>query len=54
MELQELFKKVNELTGKYPNLNADEIKELRILSNRLSRECSDVIYDMEVEKKSNK
>lgn len=49
MELQDLFKKVNELTGKFPNLNPDEIKELRLLSNRLSAECSNMIYDTEVE-----
>lgn len=47
-----LFRRVNELTEKHPNLNAEEIKELRILANRLSKECSDIIYDMEVEERN--
>ena len=38
MELREIFKLVNELTSKYPNLNYNDINELRILSSRLSSE----------------
>lgn len=49
MERDELFKRVNELTGKYPNLTPDEIKELRILSGNINKELADIIYDMEVE-----
>lgn len=52
MELRDLFKRVNDLTGKHPGLNTEEIKELRLLSNRLSAECSNMIYDTEVEKRN--
>jgi hypothetical protein len=49
MERDELFKRVNELSGKYPNLNSDEVRELRILSGDLNKELADIIFDMEVE-----
>jgi hypothetical protein len=45
MELNELFEKVNELTGKFPNLNKEEAKELMKLSRNLSAEMSNALYD---------
>ena len=44
MELKDVFKRVNELTGKYPNLTKDEVKELQELSKGLSHECSEILY----------
>lgn len=44
MELKDVFKRVNELTGKYPNLTKDEVKELRELLKGLSCECSEILY----------
>ncbi|WP_183192343.1 hypothetical protein [Brevibacillus fluminis] len=51
MELSELFKRVGELTGKYPTLTKEEVAELIRLSRTLSAECSDVLYDMQMEEK---
>lgn len=45
MERTELFTKVNELTGKYPNLSKDETKELIQLTEHLSIECSIIVYN---------
>lgn len=44
-ELESVFKRVNELTGKYPNLDLEELRELRSLSRGLTAECSDIIYE---------
>lgn len=51
MELAELFKRVNELTCKYPKLSKAEIYELKRLSKTISAECSNAIYDMSIEEK---
>lgn len=45
MELFEAFKRVNELTGKFPNLTKEELQELKILSRNLSVDCADILYD---------
>lgn len=45
MELEQVFKRVNELTGKYPNLTKEEVKELKDLTRGLSVECSNILYD---------
>lgn len=50
MELDELFKRVNELTLKFPNLTKDEVKELRTLARNLSCECDNALYDWREEK----
>lgn len=47
MELNEV-KRLHDLSGKYPQLNDDEIKELQKLANNLSGFLSDVIYEMEI------
>lgn len=39
MNLKQIFKRVNELTGKYPNLNKEELEELKVLANDLSVDC---------------
>jgi hypothetical protein len=47
VKIQEV-KRVNELTSKYPQLNDDEIKELRLLASHLSKFCTDIISEMEI------
>lgn len=47
MELKELFERVHVLTGKYPHLKLEELKELRVLASSLQAECADGIYDWE-------
>ncbi len=44
LELRDVFKRVNELTEKYPNLKKEEVKELRELSKGLCHECSEILY----------
>ena len=44
-DLNQVFKRVSELTAKYPLLNKDEVKELRDLAKGLSVECSEALYD---------
>lgn len=51
MNLEEMCKRVSELTSKFPNLNKEEIKELRVLGNNISAECADILYDMSMEEK---
>lgn len=51
MELDELFKKVHELTGKYPSLKDEEVRDLRRLASRLSGEMANLIYDMNFKEK---
>lgn len=53
MEMVELFRRVSELTSKYPRLSKEEITELRVLGGRLSSECANVLYDMRLEEKFN-
>lgn len=45
MDLEELFSRVHELTGKYPSLVKEETEELRRLSDTLCVECSNALYD---------
>lgn len=45
MELSELFKRMRELTAKYPALTKEETAELKKLSQTLSVECSNALYD---------
>ncbi|HZG82043.1 MAG TPA: hypothetical protein VEZ13_14835 [Brevibacillus sp.] len=49
MEMAELFKRVQDLTSKYPHLSKEEIAELRVLGGRISAECANVLYDMRLE-----
>ena len=44
-ELAKVFKRVSELTSKFPMLEKEEIKELRELTRGLSLECSEMLYD---------
>lgn len=44
-DLIQVFKRVSELTAKYPMLSKDEVKELRDLAKGLSVECSEMLYD---------
>ncbi|MEX3623751.1 hypothetical protein [Viridibacillus arvi] len=45
MKLEEVFKRVSELTGQFPNLSKEEVKELQKLTRNLSAECADILYD---------
>lgn len=54
IELKDLFKRVSEITSKYPNITNDELYELKPLADRLHRECSDAIYDIEWHEKEYK
>jgi hypothetical protein len=49
-ELVDLFKQINELTAKYPELTSAEVRELRTLSHHLNNACTDIIFHMEIEK----
>lgn len=49
MDMAELFKRVGELTGKYPVLTKEETVELMRLSKTLSAECSNILYDWNLE-----
>lgn len=53
MDLEQLFKRVAELTSKYPRLSREEITELRVLGGNISAECANVLYDMSLEEKFN-
>lgn len=53
MNLEEMCKRVSELTKKFPVLHKEEIKELRVLGNNISAECADILYDMSMEEKFN-
>lgn len=45
MDLSEVCKRINELTNKFPNLNKEEVVELRDLCGNLRNECEDALYD---------
>ena len=45
MDIEQVFKRVNELTGKFPNLTKEDFKELKLLTRNLSAECADILYD---------
>jgi len=53
-EIKELFEKVNELTGRYPNLNKEELILLNRYSYKLSKDCAKFIYDMELKERNKK
>lgn len=44
-ELVKVFKRVSELTSKFPTLEKEEVIELRDLTKGLSLECSELLYD---------
>lgn len=47
VDLEKVFKRVHELTGKYPNLNEEELNELGSLSKMLSVYCKYELSDRE-------
>lgn len=44
-DLQEICKRVNELTSKYPNLTKEEVIELGDLCDNLNIECEHVVLN---------
>jgi hypothetical protein len=45
MDLSDIFKRVNELTSKFPNLTKEEVEELGDLCSNLNIECEHVLLN---------
>ncbi|WP_199926370.1 hypothetical protein [Brevibacillus brevis] len=49
MDIRDLFERLHYLTGRFPDLNKEQLGELRVLGGRLSAECANALYDWERE-----
>jgi hypothetical protein len=52
VDLDQMILETKVLLNKYPYLNKEEIEKLRVLSNNISSEMSDALYDMSIIEKN--
>jgi len=46
MDILDMVREIKILLDKFSgNISKEEVKQLRILSNNLSKECGDILYD---------